>query len=468
MSEHDGLTINKMNNKGYVIFASVLMIWGLFMSFLIPIWQIPDENTHLRLIGQSVKNDNLFSCLYEDCELDFGRVAFHAEEQIDVSTWKKAMTKAPAYTFDEVAPRGIDISIIKRLPATLGVLLGLVLRLPTFWVMQLGELFALIFYTVISTLALKLMPVKKELFAMLMLIPMALQQAASISPDAVLIPVINLFIAYIFYLRFDKKSVKIVDLVFAILLCMIITYIKLPYVFFVFLILMIPLQKIEIRIRDKQLSVKTLRIGLTVFVCLVAVMSVAVVYYFKDNVFVQVVYGFLTETKQAVWLLYNTVRTWGKSLLISSIGNFGWLDTPVATWFMILSFAILIALAVLDSAESVRTGNKIAARDRIVCWMTFFILVFFTMLSMVNHTITITLYGYETETAGYNIHEALYLIPYIGGLQGRYFLPFFPLFFSVLPTAKDIGRNKRKCILLFTICVSVIYVSLILAKRYYA
>lgn len=467
MSEQDGLTINKMNNKGYVIFATVLMIWGLFMSFLIPIWQTPDENMHLRLIGQSVKNDNLFSYLYEDCELDFGRVAFHGEEQIDVSLWKEAMTKTPTYTFDEVAPRGIGISIIKRLPATMGVLLGLVLRLPTFWVMQLGELFAIIFYTVISTLALKLMPVKKELFAMLMLIPMALQAASSISQDAVLIPVINLFVAYIFYLRFNKESVKIVDIVLAILLWVIITYVKLPYIFLIFLIFMIPLQKVKICIRDKRVSVKTLRIGLAVLICLAAIMSVAVVYYYRENVFVQVVYGFLTETKQALWLLYNTVRTWGKALLISSIGNFGWLDTPVAIWFMILFFATLIALAILDSSESIKSGNKIAARDRIVCWVTFLILVLFTMLSMVNHTITITLYGYETETAGYNIHEALYLIPYIGGLQGRYFLPFFPLFFSVLPTAKDIGSNKRKYILLFMILLSVIYVSLVLKTRYY-
>ena len=64
------------------------------------------------------------------------------------------------------------------------------------------------------------------------------------------------------------------------------------------------------------------------------------------------------------------------------------------------------------------------------------------MLSMVNHTIMVSLFGAENLDKTYHIREALYQIPYIGGLQGRYFIPFIPLMFLPVPQVKQVKRSS--------------------------
>ncbi len=113
-------------------------------------------------------------------------------------------------SISEMLPKAIHISVIKHLPATLGIILGILLGMPAYWVMQFGEIFLLIFYVYICYLSLKLMPIKKEVMALLMLFPMAIQQASSINYDAVLLPMCYLFIAYIFYLKFEKKKLQFI------------------------------------------------------------------------------------------------------------------------------------------------------------------------------------------------------------------------------------------------------------------
>ena len=101
----------------------------------------------------------------------------------------------------------INVAVIKHLPATIGIYIGIIFGLPAFWVLQLGELFALLFYSYICYKALQIMPIKKNMMAWFMIFPMALQQAASINYDAVLIPLCYLFISYMLYLKYEKTYI---------------------------------------------------------------------------------------------------------------------------------------------------------------------------------------------------------------------------------------------------------------------
>lgn len=462
--------------KKYGIFAAIIMVWGIMISFMIPMWQTPDENTHIMVIGQSLGNERIVSYLFNDVNLDAWRVAFHSEEKIDTEMWIDSMTKSPSYSFSDVAPSGLDFVIVRRLPSTIGLLLGLVLRLPTFWVLQLGELFALLFYTIISVFALKLMPIKKELFAMLMLLPMAIQEAASFSIDAVLLPLIYLFIAYMFYMRYEAEKVTIRDVILTLILWGLITYIKVPYVFLILLVFMIPLSKIEIHFffgknKGEALSVRQLRIVETVLIVAGGTVATIGVYIFRHNVFVQVVHGMVTEWKQAIHLIYTTFITFGHEYVVECIGNFGWLDTPSANWFVRIVGLVILFVAMSTGKSGAagyreKAAYKITARDRIVCLVTFVLLILFTMMAMVNHTITVFLYGQEMMDAGYNIHEALYQIPYIGGLQGRYFIPYATLFFVSLPEIKESPKKVKYCVMGATIALAIIYTFVLLKLRY--
>lgn len=127
-------------------------------------------------------------------------------------------------------PKKITVAVIKHLPATIGIYIGIIFGLPAFWVLQLGELFALLFYSYICYKALQIMPIKKNMMAWFMIFPMALQQAASINYDAVLIPLCYLFISYMLYLKYEKTYIELRDIIGIILIWGIITYIKIPYI----------------------------------------------------------------------------------------------------------------------------------------------------------------------------------------------------------------------------------------------
>ena len=86
---------------------------------------------------------------------------------------------------------------------------------------------------------------------------------------------------------------------------------------------------------------------------------------------------------------------------------------------------------------------------------------------MVNHTIMVTLFGSEQSKELYNIREALYQIPYIGGLQGRYFLPFLPLLFLPLPTIKEVKKHVIMIgIIVGEVCIMG-YTIFLLLNRYW-
>ena len=399
------ITKKKCQEKKVIMLVFIL---GLIMSFLIPVWQTPDEYSHLNMIGNSLKIDNFADNMMESIGIENGRIEFNYEEKVNISDEKEAMFKAPTYEKEEMLPHGIELSVIKHLPATIGIMVGIIIGIPTIWVMHLGELFSLFFYSVICYYALKLMPIKKELFAFVMLFPMALQQAGSINYDAVLLPFCFLFIAYVFYLKYEKNEIALKEFIFLIFIWGIITYIKLPYIFLAFLILIIPLEKINISMKYFIINEKLIKKTRLYFLISAIFLLIASIYLLRNNQWIQIIYGFVVEWKRGIYLLLETGKTWGEFLMISTVGNFGWLDTPMN--FVIVSFVFFIAL-LLSSLQTKEVG-RLKKWDYIVLIVTIICLCIFTTIALTNHTIKTILFGSEFVDEIYDIRTALYQIPY--------------------------------------------------------
>ncbi len=427
------------NQEGAIRVCMILMlVMGIIMSIMVPPWQTPDEDTHVLVIGYSLDNPSLFEVLNQDMNLESGRIRFQYEEKLNIEQWKEAVTKTPSYTRQEVLPNGMNLSVLKHLPATIGILLGTVLHLPTFWVLELGELFALLFYVAICWKAIGLMPVKKELLLMFMVFPMTMQQAASLSYDAVAIPLCFLYIAYLFWMRHTKENLGWKEVAVTLLLLLVIAYIKPPYVFLVFLVLLLPIDKIHLRIGRYEINgalIRRYRIPAVVALVLICALGI---YLLRDNFWVRLEIGVIQEWKRTAYLFLATARTWWRYLIVSSVGQFGWLDSQLPFWFALLTYILVLFLAVWRREEA--STYSLKGKTKWYIWIVFAILSVQTVLTMVNHTVTVTLYGRETTEIAYDIREALYSIPYIGGLQGRYFLPFLVLPFLALPV---IGRRKQ-------------------------
>lgn len=445
--------------------CTIIFIVGLILSILIPTWQTPDEPAHLEMIGQSIKNDSFAMELKNDIAIKTGRIEFHPEKKVKESEQKEALLTPPQYTKREMMPKGITLDIIKHFPATCGILLGILMGIPTYWALQLGEWTSLLFYTAICYYTLKKMPIKKEIMFLIMASPIALQQAGSLGYDCIVISLSFFFISDILYLKFEKTTIQLKDIFASIVVLMVITYIKVPYVFFGMLYILIPLEKIQIRVYNKVIDEKWIRKYGRVFLLIGCICAIGCIYYLKNNRWIQVLYGMVVEWRRAIYLLEQTITTWHEHIIVSSVGNFGWLDTPMlyGCAIGIYLFIFLFAFVNLDKAEN----KKFTVMEAGYIFIVFCVLFLMILLSMVNHTIMVTLFGSEQSKELYNIREALYQIPYIGGLQGRYFLPFLPLLFLPLPTIKEVKKHVIMIgIIVGEVCIMG-YTIFLLLNRYW-
>ena len=409
----------------------LMFLFGIVMSVMVPPWQVPDEETHVVLMGQGICNSALEDVLFQDMELDCYRIKSQPNEKVNVEQWKAAMTRKPGYDWKDCMPKGIRLSAVKHLPALAGMMLGILMHLPTFWVLELAEVFSLAFYVVVCWCAVKLMPVKKELLMLIMVFPMSLQQASSVSYDATLLPLCFLFLSYVICMRCQKEQLHWKEAVLTILLLLVITYIKLPYALLGLLVFLLPKEKIQLQLGKYEINgdvIRRFRIPAGILLILVCG---AVLYVVRSNFWVQLMWGMILEWKRSVLLFLTTAEIFHSFLMVSSVGQFGWLESQLPLWFVRFTYLLMIVMAVWGRDR--RIPNELKGRAKLFLWIVFAMLSGMIALSMVNHMIMVTLYGTEATTASYNLREALYEIPYIGGIQGRYFIPFLALPFLGLP-----------------------------------
>lgn len=455
---------NLFVEKEIKYFAIISLIIGIIMSFLISPWQIPDEATHLQLISYSIHNPEFAQKITESLGMDQGRVEWNEMESTDINQFLSALLKKPDYTTSEMLPKGFSLAAIKYLPAIMGMELAIILQLPTLWVMQFGEIAALLVYVFVCSCALKFCPFKKPVLAVFMLAPMMMQGAGSLSYDSLATCLMFWIISYALYLTYEKETIQLNDIALLIVPWLLTTYIKLPNIFIVLLGLMFPLHKFHVKLGKIEIDEKFIRKYRWIALGILCVSVAVVVFILRGNRWIQILYGIVTEPARTIYLLYSTIQNFTGYLLISSVGNFGWLKAPVSVFFALLFYIIIFILAVISTDNS---KKRLKRWDRGVIIITFLLLTLMTVFAMINHTIMITLFGSESSPEVYNIREALYWIPYIGGLQGRYFMPFISLFFIQFGSLEIISKKNTKILMGILVGVTYVYVTYVLLNRFW-
>ncbi len=435
----------------------LLAIFGIAMSLLVPSWQTPDENTHLQRIGEALGIEELSHELHGDMPMDFTRIQAKPEEKMEKKEWREAFTKAPAYDREKLFPTGLHLSVIKYLPAALGILLGLALHLPTFWILMLGEWFSLAFYLAGCSLALHFLPAKKEMLLIFMSFPMVIHQVASINADAVLLTLCVVYWSYICSLAYGDKTVGWKHAGVVLGLILLITYIKLPYFFMILAICLIPREKICLPVGKWKIDGKCIRRWRIPVLILAAIACAVVIWKFRDAYDYFGVLWAMWEEKRRTWYLYKVtfLANW-QYLLVSSVGQFGWLDSALPMWFCVLTYVTAGVMAVVGGKGKVRGLAKGFA------FLVFCGLFCLTFASMIHYSFEMML---DMESLP-SFAVGLQWIPFIGGLQGRYFLPFVPLLFLALPDLKIEGRWKSYVPLAYEV-LAIVCTTVVLVGRYW-
>ena len=127
------------------------------------------------------------------------------------------------------------------LPQAIGIFIAKLFDMNVIWMLWLGRIFNLICYAGIISLAVKKSPILKIPLLSVACIPISIYQAASLSIDSMIIGLGILTIAYFIYLyKAEAESLETKEIAIFCGLSFLLGLCKLPYLAFVFLILLIP------------------------------------------------------------------------------------------------------------------------------------------------------------------------------------------------------------------------------------
>ncbi len=409
----------------FVIFG---LIMGLFLSIAIPVGQTPDEGAHMMQIAGETQIGGLYEEYSDYLDvIEAGKMMTHQEIAQDKSLYKDSIKvrfdwSRLSFHFHP------SISILRHLPASIGIAISVLLRLPIMLGLQLAELFSLLFFLLCGYKALRLMPVKKELLCFIMLLPMTLQQCASINYDSVLIPMSFLLTAYLFHCKYVAERVSWKQMIAIAGMSFVILIIKAPYVLIAGLVILIPASKITLPVGGKVDLFQILRKFWYLFAVAFVALFVAGCYVCRNVLYFQIIQSAFLRFPRYCTVIWNTTVDKLKIYEISFAGDFGWLDTVVENSFIVF---VLIMLFVLSQTRTPYTKKRstFCVGNRIIFGLLFvglYILLHTIMLSWSYQLVNLPMDVDLSTLADY-----LYQITVIEGIQGRYFIPF--VLFMVLP-----------------------------------
>lgn len=333
------------------------------------------------------------------------------------------------------------------IPQSLAIMIGKMFGFSTAGLAYFARIFNFVLWAVLVYFAIKLIPKFKKIVLFIALLPITLQEATSLAPDALAIGLGIFLISYVVYLAYGRKE-KLSRKELALLYTMagVMGFCKIVYLPLVLLYLIIPEERFG--------SKKKKWIHLAIIGTLVVVLNLA---------WLAVSSGFLVEfnpgvnsKEQLVWIMSHpfgyvvviartivaNMQLWISNMLGMHLGSFVF-NLPSIVFLM--SFAMFVVLF-MQRDETL----KIKKFDRIVFIVTFLII---TML------IFTSLYIQWTAVSA----------PIIDGIQGRYFLPIL-LLVPLIFCRKDNKKIRatlisERAVLCYSVIVNIVALVLIFTQN---
>ncbi len=418
------------------VFVVLAIVIGTIYSFIIPPLQVPDEQAHVAFMEQELGMTGVSQAIGQYySESGMGDLPTHYDMKVNDNTFAQHKTDR----FDKNTISWVSapsILLIRHLPSAIGLLLGILFNMPIYYCLTMAEIFALLFYVFVSYWALKIMPIKREFFMAVMLLPMTLQQCASLNYDAMVIPMSFLMLAICFDCIYGKRKVNWKTVIQLLLITGVIVVIKIPYILILLVMFLVPREKWNLKIKNWDIIDTIVRFWPIVIVFGIAVV-VAGMYLFRHNFFVEIMLACAYDIKHYVHIIYNTLMQYGRFYVMSSIGVFGWLETPMPSMFFSLVIAFLLFLAMQSDAEE--CSVRVRWFQRLVCFGIFVVITVFLITALLSWNFkldgidvyTLSFDGFVNGIKNYDVTL---------GIQGRYFIPL--IFFLGIPV-HGIYRVKK-------------------------
>ena len=431
------------------IFLIVVIVIGLTYTFLLPPASIHDEHAHIRTAyGYS---NRLFFRKYENmrrsADLNHGYFnnfnpipgAFSvfrpnpgiAEYRIlHSSLFRRTSNIEPSPSNNLIHTNEVHLYLF----SIIGITVGRLLNLDTAPMLMLGRLFNFSFFVTTVYFAIKIIPIGKMLIFSIALFPMTMQQAASFSSDSVINGLAFLIVAFIFKLIYSNTKISIQDfIVLGILSALIAPAKGGAYMPLVFLCLLIPKENIPALRKFKYFHAKILLVSIASFLFFNHYLLLSILGFGTSSAEVaeRRFYSFsfiFNDPGEFILILIRTFElhfpsTWFFEAVGYAMGwtNIPWRGSmPVRYMHIMFGFTTVLLLSTLES----EIKYKIASKGKLIICLVILASAGMAILAMF---LGFTPFGH----------------PYIRGVQGRYFLPVFPLIFLLISRSVSFVELKR-------------------------
>lgn len=414
------LIMQKKNKPIEKQFLLVALVLGALFIIILPPGQSPDEITHFRraygisqgiLVPDQVVNDMgaIGSEIPKNTDFlerlpDHGTYGMVIEETFsgndDLST--QSYTSAALYNF------------ICYIPQALAAFIGNLFGFSIMGMAYLMEIFDFAIWVLLIYFAIKVIPKFKTIVLFIALLPITLQEATSISPDALTIGLCVFFISYVLYLAYGKRHLLDKKDYMVLIICsLLIGFCKIVYLPLILLLLIIPKEKFK-SAKQRWLFIGILFTVVAIINMVWLMISSRYLIQYQEGVNSrEQLMGIIKNPIRYIIVMFKTTNVYGQAWLSNMLGmSLGAFKFNLPSILFFTSFTIMILLFA--------QRNETLKLQRFDRW------IFAIVFLMIAVLILTSLY-LQWTTCGADV---------IDGVQGRYFLPIL-LLLAVVFCRKD-------------------------------
>lgn len=391
------LKLGRKEMKVENLFLVLILIFGSLFLLIQPVYSVPDEGNHFH---------SAYAVFHDDYQNE-GFVRYWQNEDIgsieDGSYFQKTFVEKNDYRKNKLA-FNFSYKEIQRLPQAIGILIGEMIYPSIGVVFLFGRLMNLILYIVAIYFAIKKAKFGKLLMATIALLPISVQQAASISYDVMFYALIFIAFSLITNLAVMRKKLSLRFYIYSFLVILSFFFTKMSIFLMGLYFITLPTELLGDNFLSRGIEKfwtfcnrhKLLISFSTFFILLFYIW-----YAFRD-------YGGVSTGLQ---VLINTFfradfnETLDSIVTSGIIGTFGTLTFRLPEWLVIINFLFLFVLAFTEDTEIII--KKRMATASVLIWLLNMMIVAITM--------------YRSWTID-TLKQTDSLVSY--GTQGRYYTPF--------------------------------------------
>ena len=414
--------------KPEILFVAFSLIFGLLLIIITPPLQSPDEDYHF-LRTYSLAEGHILPIIHNNAMGDFLPCAFQIFND-KYSILNNSYISGIKTNFAEIQ-NSAEIKLnndekcffnqkyqalyspIAYIPQVIGIIFGKFFTNSILYLLYCSQFFMLLFYTIAGYFTIKSIPFLKQLSLLLLLTPMSLSLAASVSADGVLIALSFLYFAKILQYSYSEKNLNKKQFFFLMLLSIMLALVKQSILLSLF-VLFIPKSKFNDIFQAKSLNSYFIKIVILLFPAFIAtvlwskIISEIFVPINGSNPELQLNY-IIKYPLEFLFSLIITLFYDSFLILCSLIGHLGWYNLPLSSYVPALYYVVLFANLKIATQNAVKFNSTFMQKFilLLVCILYFFLICMIIFLSWI-----------EPSHCGY-----------WSGLQGRYFIPLLlPLF----------------------------------------